>query len=1195
MSIFLRTIALFWKYWRRALITYFCLFAGAGFTLLIPRLTGDAIDFALGSYQSIMVILMAVAIAGAGILRSIFSYWQSYLSEYLSQRVAYDLRNKIYNHIQHLSYAFHDQSQTGQLISRATIDIEAVRMFVGFAMLRGVYFIVLMITIIVLLLFLDWKLALISLSTLPFISYRTIVINNRLKVLWGRVQQGIGNLGNILQENLSGIRIVRAFARERHESHKFEKQAKELYDNEITINNLFAANSPVMNFALVISMAAVIWYGGREVIQGTLTHGQLVQFLLYLVLLSMPIRMLGWLTMLFSRAMVSGKRIFEIIDQESPVQDMPGSLTIPLVKGKVVFENVGFGYKNGPNFLNNISFTAKPGQVIALVGASGSGKTTLANLIPRFYDASAGNIKIDDIDIREISLTSLRKHIGVVHQDTFLFSNTIRENISYGKPDAPLEEIISAAKIARLHDFISGLPQGYETLIGERGITLSGGQKQRLAIARTILVNPSIVIMDDSTASVDNATEYEMQQSLKEFLKGRTTFIIAHRLKSVQNADMILVLKNGEIAERGTHAELLDRNGLYKELYGLQFQTQQHETVSAEHLSALIESSVPPHISAESEQNILPDRGILAISDEIVYGKPYDVRIISRLLGYFKSHKYLVVVTALATLLFTLSSLAGPYLIGLAENRYILNKDASGLNYIVMIFIGVGLLNWLAYRSQIRTEARLGQSILLKLRMQLFDHLQKLSLRFFNQNEVGRIMSRVQNDVNELNEFLESGAFWVIGEVFTMLGIMIILLQMEWQLGLLALSLVPPLVLFLLFWQKYARRAFIKVRQTVSQVNSALEENISGIRVIQSLSREDLNSKQFDLINRTNFEASLKSARISAVMMPAVELLLSLATAGIIIYGGLGVFHNTMLLGTLIAFILYINNFFDPIRNLTMEYTQLQIAMASGSRIFELLNLKPDMTDVENPVRPQKFEGHIKFEKVSFHYEAGMEILKDIDLDIPSGLTTALVGPTGAGKTTLINLIARFFDVNGGRILIDGIDIRELDSINYRQNIGLVLQDPFLFQGTIRDNIAYGKLEASEEEIIRAARTVGAHEFISKMEKGYDSELEERGQNLSMGQRQLISFARALVANPSILLLDEATASIDSSSEHIIQNALKEITRGRTTIIIAHRLSTVQEADNIIVIDQGRIVEQGSHSELVAAGNLYARMYSVGS
>jgi ABC-type multidrug transport system fused ATPase/permease subunit len=666
-------------------------------------------------------------------------------------------------------------------------------------------------------------------------------------------------------------------------------------------------------------------------------------------------------------------------------------------------------------------------------------------------------------------------------------------------------------------------------------------------------------------------------------------------LRSVQQADLILVMKDGHIIEMGQHEELLSRNGLYKELYGLQFKPQE---ASGEVFPVLSESIQPvdnsqTYTKPEKEKEGKHLSGSLSGSDEIVYGRTYDSRVVGRLSGYFKAHPAAIILTIAATLLFAFTSVANPYIIGLAENDYILTGNIQGLNIIVLVLIGIGLLNWVSYYTQIRAEAMLGQSILLTMRNQLFSHLQHLSIRFFNHNEVGRIMSRVQNDVGELGEFLDSGAFWVIGEIFSMVVIVVVLFTMQTSLALITLAVIPPLVLFIIFWQKRARNCFIQVRQAISSVNSALEENISGVRVIQSLSREDLNDRQFEQLNQSNFEVNLKSARVSAIMMPAVEFLMSLAIAGVIMAGGLGVMSGTLLVGTLVAFVLYIQNFFDPIRNLTMEYAQLQIAMASGSRIFELLEVKPEMMDSPDAVKIEKLKGSIRFEHVSFHYSADIPVIRDLNLDIAPGTTVALVGPTGAGKSTILGLIARFYDVTGGRILVDGKDLRNIEQPSYRSQLGLVLQEPFLFSGTIRENIRYGRLSASDEEVQAASRSVGADEFISRLDKGYDTELQERGQNLSMGQRQLISFARAVIANPAILLLDEATASIDSHSEQVIQQSLKWMSSGRTTIIIAHRLSTIIKADHIIVLDGGRVVEEGTHPELLSRNGLYARLYAM--
>ncbi|MGD0780538.1 MAG: ABC transporter ATP-binding protein [Dehalococcoidales bacterium] len=1198
MRIFLRIGALFWKQRRLAIITYVCLLAGAALSMFIPDLTGRAIDLALGAGQTTLLIFTSSGIAVAGILRGVLNYGQTYLAEALSQHVAYDLRNMMYTRLQKLSYAFHDRSQTGQLMSRATSDVEGVRMFVGFALLRGVYFFVLLIAIAVVLFVINWKLALISLCTLPFVSYRAVAIGNQLRVFFMKIQQGLGVLGTFIQESIVGAKVVRAFAREDYETEKFMRQAKENYNLEIKVSKLLAVNSPVMSFALYFAMAGILWYGGRLVINGEMTQGQMAEFLLYVVMFNMPMRMLGWLTQLYSRAMSSGQRVFEVLDAETEVEEKPDAVNLDGAKGAVAFENVTFCYDVQQCALEAVSFDVKPGQVVALVGASGSGKSTVANLIPRFYDVTSGRITLDGKDIRDLTLESLRRNVGIVHQDTFLFSATIRENISYGKPGATLDEIIKAAKIAQLHDFVMSLPEGYDTWVGERGITLSGGQKQRLAIARTLLLNPRIVIMDDATSSVDMETEHEIRQALNSLLKGRTTFIIAQRLRSVQMANLILVLENGRVVEHGSHQELIAQNGYYNRLYNLQFQYQEgwqtpteEETVTEEP-----EETLPLPVAEAQPIPLLGrrhTRSSLSDSDDIVYGKPYDSRIVARMAKYFAPHKVAVILTILTTLFYTGTIVASPYLVGLAINNYIVAGDIAGLNFAIMLFIGNALLNLVAYWGQIRAEAVIGQGILLRLRRQIFSHLQRLSISFFDHNEAGRIMSRAQDDIGEMGDFLDSGAFWVVGEIVSLIAIVVVMLTMNLNLALIAMVVVPFDFVFIYYWQKRQRQSFIFARQKLSAVNASLQENITGIRLIQSLSREKINAEHFDRVNKENLEANLKAARYSTVGMPVLETFVSIATALIIVFGGLNVLNGTLLVGTLVAFTLYIQQFFDPLRTLTMEYTQLQRAMASAARIFELADVKQEVADSPHPLKPPRLEGRISFENVSFHYETGLEVLHDINFNVLPGETAALVGPTGAGKSTMVSLLARFYDVTGGKVLVDGYDVRNLEQVAYRRHLGLVLQDPFLFSGTIGDNIRYGNDKATEDDIAAAAKIVGAHDFIMKLEKGYDTWLQERGQNLSMGQRQLISFARALLANPSILLLDEATANMDSYSEQVLQEALKKLLQGRTAVVIAHRLSTIKNADHIAVIDSGRIVEEGKHDELLTRGGLYARLYEM--
>ena len=559
---------------------YVALLLSTLFSLVMPRLLGDAIDKVLEGGAFSLLVVFALIILAFSLLRGVFSYLQSYLSEYISHGVAYDLRNALYDRLQHLSFGYHDKQQTGQLMSRATADVEGVRWFVSMGLVRSVYLIVLFVSISVLLLTTNWRLGLVSLVALPLISARAILVTRRLRIIWRRIQEMTGQMGAALQENLSGARVVRAFSREDHESARFAVKAQELSDENVLASRIQASNAPLMNFIFALLTGAILWVGGREVVNDRLTAGELTQFILYLLLLALPVRIVGFVITLFSRAASSGERIFQILDAESPVQELPEAQPLPKVQGHVRFQHVGFSYNSLGPTLSDIDFEVRPGQVVALLGASGSGKSTIVHLIPRFYDVTEGFITIDGIDVRDVTLHSLRRGVGIVQQEVFLFADTIKNNIAYGTPNATMEEVQKAAQAARLSDFIESLPDAYDTWVGERGITLSGGQKQRVAIARTLLIDPRILILDDSTASVDTETELLIQLALRELIKGRTTFIITQRLSTVRNADMTLVLKDGRIAERGSHAELLAKGGIYRELYELQLCPQEGLTTT---------------------------------------------------------------------------------------------------------------------------------------------------------------------------------------------------------------------------------------------------------------------------------------------------------------------------------------------------------------------------------------------------------------------------------------------------------------------------------------------------------------------------------------------------------------------------------------------------------------------------------------
>ena len=549
------------------LLAFICMMASTAFLLIIPQLISQAVDTVLGDGERSDLIWLAIAVVGAGALRGISAFGNSYLTEVVSQKTAYDIRNSLYDKLQRLSFAFHDQAQTGELMSRATADVEAIRMFFGRGLLRLLQIIILFVAISFLLVRLNWPLALLTMAFLAAVGWRAVIVSRLLRPIWLKIQQLMARLGTILEENLTGVRTVRSFAHEQEESHKFSTQAALLYEEHMTATRQRAFNISLMVFLITIPVALILWYGGRQVIAGTLTVPGLTLFIFYVIIMGMPVRHLGFITNIFSRTVSGGQRILEILDTESVVKEKPGAIELDDVKAAVRFENVSFSYESAAPILKNISFSVQPGQLVALVGALGSGKSTIAHLIPRFYDVSSGSIAIDGIEIRDVTLDSLRRNVGIVQQDTFLFSATIRDNIAYGAANADMEHVVAAAKAAQLHDFIQSLPDAYETWVGERGVTLSGGQRQRLAIARTLLINPSILIMDDSTSSVDAGTEHLIRRALDELIKGRTTFIITHRLPIIRNADLILVLEDGQVVERGRHSELMARNGLYQQIY----------------------------------------------------------------------------------------------------------------------------------------------------------------------------------------------------------------------------------------------------------------------------------------------------------------------------------------------------------------------------------------------------------------------------------------------------------------------------------------------------------------------------------------------------------------------------------------------------------------------------------------------------
>jgi ATP-binding cassette subfamily B protein len=573
-----RSLVYLRNYWPAALGALASLLLVNAANLATPQLLRLLIDRGIQGLELQLVWLIAAGLVGVALVRGVFNFLQGYWSEVTSQGVAFELRNAIFEKLQHLSFSYHDRAQTGKLMTRMTSDVELVRMFVGNGLVQLASAVVMLLGTVVILFSMNWLLAAIVVALIPAILVVLFLFISRVMPLSKVVQQRLGALNSVLQENLAGLRVVKAFAREPYELDRYARQNRSLLEANLELIRAFTTFFPVVFFLANLGVVGVVWAGGLQVIGGSLTLGELVAFTGYLGFLLMPMFMVGMIGSMLSRAEASAQRIFEVIDAQSDVQESPQAFLLPPVRGRVVFEDVSFRYiGSGDEILKEISFTAEPGQVVAILGKTGSGKSTIINLIPRFYDVSAGRVCIDGYDVRDVTLSSLRSQIGIVLQETTLFQGTIRENIAYGRPEASLDEVIAAARAAQAHEFILDLPQGYDTLVGERGVGLSGGQKQRIAIARALLVDPRILILDDSTSSVDAETEHKIQQALQRLMESRTSFVIAQRISTVRDADQILILDGGQaggagrLVACGTHEQLLRTSELYAEILETQF------------------------------------------------------------------------------------------------------------------------------------------------------------------------------------------------------------------------------------------------------------------------------------------------------------------------------------------------------------------------------------------------------------------------------------------------------------------------------------------------------------------------------------------------------------------------------------------------------------------------------------------------
>lgn len=1213
-----------------AVLVFGAALGGTAVTAVLPLLLRAVVDEAVvpasrGETAASLAPLLW-AMVGLGVLRFVLSFVRRFGAGRLGIDIEYDLRNDIYDHLHRLDFARHDEMQGGQLVSRANSDVRVLQTLLGYLPFMSGN-VVLFVLSLVIMLSLSVPLTLVALVAVPVLLAMAIHLRKVVYPSSWDAQQRDAELATIVDEATNGVRVVKGFGQERQELDKLTGAATALYGARMRNARISAARQATMQVVPSLAQVAILLLGGWLALDGQITLGTLLAFQTSLVQLVAPVRMLAGMLVMTQTARAAAERIFELLDCTSDVQESPDAREMTAIRGAVELDEVSFGYLRSEPVLDRLSLRVEPGEVVALVGASGSGKSTVSLLVPRFYDVQSGAIRIDGVDIRDLALTSLRSHIGVVFEESFLFSDTIRANIAYGRPDATDAEVEQAARWAQAHEFIGALPEGYDTVVGERGLTLSGGQRQRIALARALIEDPAILLLDDATSSIDVRLEEEIHEALRSVMDGRTTILVAHRRSTLNLADRIAVLDRGRVVDVGAHAELVERCRLYRELLAgpdddldvvvaedapdpdgvtASAWAQDEEVAStlavaqrqglAATRQALGMRAGPARLAAPPTAELLAQIEALPpiVDDPRVDpadAARHDPDVSFR--NLLARRRRTIVGASLLLGANALAALAGPRLVGVGVDRGVEGDDlgwllaASGLFVLSVVVVRV-----LTYVAAIVT-ARLGQDLLFGLRVRVFAHLQRLGLDFYDREMSGRIMTRMTSDISALQSLLQTGFIDATVQLITFVAAFAILLSMSVELSLAVAAIIPPLVLATLVFRTRSEAAYGRVRDRIAAVNANFQESVSGVRVAQAFTREDRNMAGFREVAGQHRAARLDSTLISSTYFPFVELLSGLATVLVLLVGTRLVRSGSVEVGDLFAYVLYLTVVFAPIQQLSQVFDTYQQGKVAMARLGDLLAVPVSTPEIPDAVDPGRLAGEIRFEAVDFGYSGSPQLaLRDIDLVVEPGETVAFVGQTGAGKSTIVKLAARLYDPVAGRILVDGVPLTDLALEPFRRQIGFVPQEAFLFTGTIRDNIAFARPDATDAEVEAAARATGAHDVIVRMPFGYHQPVIERGRSRSSGQRQLIALARAQLVDPAILVLDEATANLDLATESRVVRAMGVVSEGRTTLLIAHRLQSAARADRIVVLDGGRIVEVGHHDDLIGRGGPYAELWT---
>lgn len=1210
---------------------------------------------------------------GAAVLTYITTFARRFSSGRLSLDVQYDMRADVFSALSRMDGPQQNRIDTGQIVSRSISDIGLVQGLLSFIPALASNALLFILSLIIMAV-LSPVLTLVTLAVAPALWFVALASRRDLFPANWDAQQQAGVLVGHVEAAVTGVRVVKGFGQEQRELASLDREATKLYRKRLRVVRLQAKYSPSLQAIPALGQVGVLVVGGWLALHGHLTLGTFLAFSTYLAQLVGPVRMLTSLLTIGQQARAGVERVLEVVDAQPEIVDPPHPRDVPLVERdghgrasvSVEFDDVRFGYDPTRPVLDGLTLRIAPGETLAIIGGSGSGKSTIAALLDRFYDVDAGSVRVGGIDVRELRMASLRRTFGMVFEDTFLFSDSVRANIAYANPDATLEQIRAAAAMAQADGFIMALPGGYDSVVGERGLTLSGGQRQRIALARAFLADPPVLVLDDATSAIDPRVEARIIASLRENRVGRSTLIVAHRRSTLDLADRIVVLEHGRVSAEGTLSELESQSPLFRRLMSVASGPEPGSAHDPDAIAAFSSAVSMNGITGERiagelsvdlsgdkvtaslwrrDTHVGIDRGEAARRRAVLAGggpggapggpggggggpqsragfgsgSPATPALLARVAAlpaatgdphidpdvarsaepHFGLRTLIAPVKRVLSLgllfvaLDAVAQLIVPALVRVGIDDGVTRGSARTLMIVGAFALVVIVVDWGISRVGLLITGRTGERLLYLLRVKTFAHLQRLGLDYYERELGGRIMTRMTTDVDALSNFLQTGLTTMLVSLLTLSGVLIALIMLDGGLSLVLVAMLPALIVATLVFRSKAVPAYVEARERVSAVNAQFQEEISGLRTTQAFVREERNTGTYLHAAKRYRDSRLRAQRYIATYFPFVQLLSDLAAAAVLGFGAVRLRDGTLSAGALIAFFLYLDAFFSPVQQLSQVFDGYQQSSVGLARLRDLLRTPTSTPAAPNPRHLPRLRGEIELRDVRFRYSgASSDAINGLSMHIAPGETVALVGETGAGKSSVVKLIARFYDATGGQVLVDGYDVRDLDLADFRGRLGLVPQEPYLSPGTVRDAIAYGRPSASDAEVETAARSVGAHDMIASLSDGYLHDVGERGTNLSAGQRQLVALARAQLVQPDILLLDEATAALDLASEAAVTAATATLAQRRTTIVVAHRLTTAARADRIIVLDHGVVVETGSHAQLLEADGAYAALWA---